>query len=133
MNNLLEKMNKICELIYNSIAKIITSYNIINKSSSRIYSNKVVNFSKSYIDENTNDIRYEYITKTLKQSLMDMDWLYFVRELIIFLLKKYATLYEESFHIITNDSIIKTKLFILYTIFIMILFRFIIKHNIIYM
>lgn len=118
------KFNELCELLYDSIDKIFTSYNISNSESKKKnkYSHKIKNITSTfYTNKSNKDLNFKYITNVIKRSpstsIKGIDWLYFIRELVIILLKKYATLFEESFHIIKNDSLIKTKLFILYVIF----------------
>lgn len=120
VNKLSDLYELICELLYDRINKIFDSYNRNNKT----YSHKVKNFTSSFNDlfltkNSDSNSNFEHISKIILQRTNDYkdEWLYFIRELIIFVLKHFSSLTEESFNIIKVDSLIKIKLLILYVIF----------------
>jgi hypothetical protein len=93
-------LDTIIDTIYSSIHKIYSFYDIST------YSHKVKKIDKLNIS-------------ILINNIDDPNWLYSVRESIIFILKKYKSLYENKFYIIKLDTPVKIKLFILYAIFFM--------------
>lgn len=102
-------MEKSIHIIYESIPIILNKFN------------KVKNYSHKTYKINKNDI-VDFINNINKKTnnMENLDWLYTIRESIIYFLKNYAIFTEDSFNIILCDNDnkkIKLELFILYLIF----------------
>ena len=103
-------MEKSVHTLYEFIPIILNKFT----KNSKNYSHKTYKINKNDIVEFLNNINKK------SNNMENLDWLYTIRESIIYLLKNYAVFTENSFNIILCDNDnkkIKLKLFILYLIF----------------